>query len=266
MAVFGYIGASVLLVLLISFTTVALRWSSKRVSKMIQDNTLDLISSYDEVLNLKSHELALVEAELEDKRSQLALLEEERARAGRSADAQAACPADNGASLVRAALRNSQNSYVDTSLGESYRKVKDSFSFSQGDVANMVPPSQGAVRPGPATRLLEELSSETVFQLSTLGSEQQLEMLRDVGNEEVSALLDGYCGMNRRFDVIGFYDYLKAVSATEPHLARVYVGEDRRDLKVRGAEVLLDEGICEGFQIEKDGVMYDYALHTREVS
>ena len=105
-----------------------------------------------------------------------------------------------------------------------------------------------------------------MFQLSTLNSQEQLEMLRALGNAELDELLDSYCAMHRRFDVIGFYDYLKARSADEPHQPRLYVGVDHADLEVPGLQVLVDEGICEGYQLEKDGILYDYALHEREVS
>ena len=129
-----------------------------------------------------------------------------------------------------------------------------------------IPEAARAVRPGPATKLLEELSYDTVFRLSTLAGEDQRTVLEESLSGDALELLKDYCGSHAQFQSIAFYDHLQALAALEPQRPRLWVSPGYRGAVPEGMELIEDPDICEGFQIEAAGSIYDYCVKGRELS
>ncbi len=257
-----YVAAAGVIGLLIGFVVLSIGWLRRNVLRSIRTKTLGLLDTYDDLLAEKSRELSRLEQELQEKQAGLSAQEETADPIPKSgvSSGYAAAPA-----MLRAAERAGTAAYRDDALGEVYRLIRENFSFRLGEVLTVIgrKPEDNS---GPAGRLLEALSVDTVYQLSTLPEETQLEVLSEALDEDGCALLESYLSDHRSFRVLEFYDFLKAAAEEERQPVRVWVpagsGSDASD----AVEVLTDGGICEGFQVEIDHLLYDYSIRTRELS
>lgn len=255
---YAYIGVALVIGLLIGFVTLSIIWLSKRVSRDIRSKTIDVISSYDALLRKRSQELAELEEKLR-KTADVAPVETVEPEQTEHNDL-------TGVALLSAAERIGSAAYLDAGVSETYRKIRGGFSVSPIAALRQVMGVSGDYVQGPASQLLKQLPYETVYRLSTLSEEEQRQLLETTFDDESIALLQAYCESHRRFDAIGFYDYLVAVAEMEPRPPRLRVSPVFNGPYPPGIEVVVDPDICEGFQIEAGNILYDYCIKGKELS
>lgn len=255
-----YIGAALAIGLLIGFVALAVIWLRKAMVKNVRSHTMGLLSVYDELLDEKSQELQELEEKL-DHREEPVPQETPAAVAAGTGEG-----IDPG-TLLSAAERAAATSYRDSSVGGVYRNIRENFSFQ---VEELLPALYATAQEpaGAAGRLLEQLDFDTVYHLSTLDPQEQVAVLRECLPEEGKALLADYLQTHRQFSALNFYDYLKSRAAAEPQGAKLYVPEGvARSRAFSGnVQVIADPEICEGFQAELGGKLYDYCIKTRDLS
>ena len=259
---FAYIGAIIAAILLIGFSVVAVILVAKSVKKSIRERTLELISDYDSILEQKSAEL--LELKKESELLEGAVRPEpdpEPVRASsRAADA-------DSAAMLRAISRISSSSYRDGSVGAIYRTIRTGFTTSVREALSQIPPEELSVTEGPATALLRELPFTAIYELSSLSSDEQYAVLSDSLKDSQRELLETYREANKRFDSIGFYDYLKQVAGAEPAPCILRVSPCSRPKDIPdGLRIEEDESICEGFELVTNRRVYDYSVKIREIS
>lgn len=257
-----YVAAAAVIGLLIGFVTLSIGWLRKNVMRSIRNKTLSLLDTYDDLLEEKSRELSRLERELSEKGEALAVQDTVKLsvteRIGVSADTTA--PA-----VLRAAERAGIATYRDDAVGKLYRMIRENFSFCIGDVVASI--DQGAKDTGgPASQMLQALGFDTVYQLSTLREEQQVQVLRLSLDSEGVSFLEDYLAGHRTFKALEFYDYLKARAEQEHRPVRLWVPGSTEAWGDGSIEILSDDGICEGFQVEIDDLLYDYSIRTRELN
>jgi len=257
-----YIAAAAVIGLLIGFVTLSVDWLRKTVMRSIRSKTLGLMSVYDDLLEEKSRELALIARE-EAERERSAAEEAETAALAQRQEpaAQAPLPPVN---LVE---QTSASEYRDGSIGGVYRAIRKGFSFRLEELLPSLDAGQTASL-GRAGRLLRELDYDTVYQLSTLQPEEQVAVLRECLPEEPEALLEDYLGTVGQFSATGFYDYLRTLAEAEPKAVSLWVPAELVGTRRRygSVEVIPDSEICEGFQVEEDHLLYDCCIKARELS
>ena len=256
---YAYIGTAAVIAILVGSVTLCVIWLSKKISTGIREKTVDVLSAYDVLLEKRSRELA----QLEEAIRQKSLSAPETIPVQKSADPSGTM-ADTA--LVNAAERLAAASYRESTVGQTYRKIRNTFQYDPRQILAQIPEAAQALQPGPATRLLAELSYNTVYRLSTLAGEDQLQLLEETLEGDSLQLLKEYCGRNAQFRIIEFYDYLQAAAALEPQRPRLRVAPGYRGSVPEGMELVTDPDICEGFQIEVAGSIYDYCIKGRELS
>lgn len=256
---YAYIGTAVVVGLLVIAVTLCVIWLSKKVSAGIQAKTMDVISAYDELLEKRSQELAQLEAAIQERAASV-----QTPLAGPVKPEVAADP--SGASVVSAAERIMASAYRDSEVGSAYRKIRTSFHHSPEEVLRHLSETLQTDQSGAATSLLEELSYNTIYRLSTLDAKDQEVILRSSLTGESLALLDSYAKTTDLFSAISFYDYLQSAAAMEPQKPRMRVPLQYSGPIPDGVEVIEDADICEGFQLEVYGNLYDYCIKGRELS
>lgn len=257
------LAVAVVIGVLIGFVTLCVIWTVRVVSQSVRDRSLTLLSTYDGLLEDRSLRLKELDQELERARTELEQLRQS-GQADTPVVVEEAAEGDPMA-FLKAVERISCTEYRDAGGGTLYRKIRENFDLTPEDVlpAFTVGPVQQA---GPAGRMLEKLEYEAIYRLSTLPREEQLELLFQVLLPEERELLESYAALHRQFDCIAFYDYLQSRAAEEPGPvclrvpptapARTYPGQIR---------VVVDEEICEGFQVEANNILYDYCVKMREM-
>ncbi len=264
MKLFIYIAAALVIGLLIGFVALSVSWLRKTMLQNIRSHTLDLLSHYDEILETKSRELSDLEDEISIREADEADRPEERMDSADRNNAEASVTVQT---LIQVAERASAVSYRDAAAGKLYYEIKQSFAFQLDELLPSMP-VQNPASAGAAETLLKELDFDTVYQLSTLTEQEQMTVLSECLSDAGCQLLADYLTVHPQFTALGFYDYLKSRAAEESQAVRVYVPADMsREAGVREqATVSVDREICEGFQVEMGGKLYDYCIKVKELS
>lgn len=257
------LAVAVVIGILIGFVTLCVIWTTRVVGQSVRDRSLTLLSTYDGLLEERSLQLKELDEELERAKAELEQLKQ-------SGPADAPDPGDAAAegdpmAFLRAVERVSATQYRGAGGGRLYRRIRENFALSPEDVlpAFTAGPAQQA---GPAGRLLEKLEYGAIYRLSTLPREEQAELLGQVLLPEERELLEDYTGLHPQFDCIAFYDYLQSRAAEEPKPVRLRVPPTGPARAYPGqVRVVVDEEICEGFQVEANNMLYDYCVKMREM-
>ncbi len=262
MGLFGYIGLAVLVGLLVGLVTLSVVWTVRTVGKSLRDRSVSLLSSYDRLLEERSRQLSWLDAELQKRQEAL----EENGKTPPAVQQEGSAPSGND--VLRMTERIAVTGYQNSGSGDLYRKIKENFVITPQEALLHTPILDNPHRSlgGPATRLLRELSFETIFSLSTLPGEEQLSLLRQEIPGEDKPFLEEYAGSVARFDAVAFYDALQSAAAAEPGPIRVWVPKEcALPLYPGEVQIAVDEDICEGVQVEADNVLYDYCVKTGEI-
>lgn len=265
-----YILAAAAVGLMMGFVTLSVVLLQKTVSDNIRSKTISLISVYDRLLEEKSIELAKLSpgcrAENAGTNEEAKLCKGQEGKEKKDKDA-AGIAAMNSGEMLSAAERAGAAAYRDGSIGETYRKIRENFSFSLGEILPKLQ-EMGKSEDAKAEELLRAMDYDTIYRLSTLPSQQQIEVLRESFSESESQLLDAYLAKCKKFSVLEFYHDLKRTAEQESKRTRLRVPKSiaaewtTRD----GVQIIPDEGICEGLQIEEGNLLYDYCIKTRELN
>ena len=259
-----YIAAAAAVGLLIGFVVLSIGWLRKTVSRNIRSKTLGLLSVYDELLEKKSRELAAKAAASEE----TPVRTDSPVGQGPVTAAQLSAPPSLRASeLLDMAERSGGAVYRDREIGGLYLKIRENFSFRLDELLTVLdcsPREWG----GPASRLLEQLDYDTVYRLSTISAEEQIQVLKEALPAEGVSLLDAYLQTHPSFCMLEFYDHLRALADMEPKPAclRVPSGVVMGRMTQNDVAIIPDAEICDGFQLEDGRVLYDYSIKARELS
>ena len=259
---YAYIAVALVIGLLIGFATLAVMWLARAVGVSVRKRTLDLISAYDDLLEERSRELALL--------TEQARVLQQPVPVSASDTAEKEEAEESGldrASLLGTVERIASTEYRDRAAVRLYRKIREGFVFSPSEALARMPREQAEPVPGPASQMLEALSFETVFSLSTLPSEEQLRLLQETLQPAQWNLVEQYQTRKKGpFDSLGFYAFLRETAGAEPHPPVLYVAPA---LQCSGippqVQVKEDPSICEGFVLEAGDRIFDYCIKNREI-
>lgn len=252
-----YIGAAAVIGLLIGVTALSVGLLRKTVMKNIRSRTRGLISIYDTLLEEKSRQLADMEP-VSDEQDEVQEKKEPKAKA------RAVLPSSS--ELLTTMRQTGATAYRDGAVGGIYKIIRENFAFSPEQVVDALKPQKA--KTGPAGRLLSKLTFDAAYELSTLPAQEQIGVLQEILSEEEFALVTAYNGTHKAFRILEFYDELKAMEWAETQPVRVRMSREMAASVSagEGVEVIPDDGICEGYEIEVEHVLYDYSIRARELS
>ena len=258
-----YLAVAVVIGILIGLVTLCVIWTMRVVSQSVRDRSLTLLSTYDGLLEERSQQLKELDQELARARAEL-----EQVKQGGPAVVPVVMEdtaEGDPMAFLKAVERISGTEYRDAGGGTLYRKIRENFDLAPEDVLPAFT-ERAVQQAGPAGKLLEKLEYEAIYRLSTLPWEEQLELLSQVLLPEERELVEDYAALHRQFDSIAFYDYLQSRAAEESGPVCLRVPPTGRAVSCPGrVRVVVDEEICEGFQVEVDNMLYDYCVKMREM-
>lgn len=160
--------------------------------------------------------------------------------------------------------------YVDKDFFDDYRKAKDL--MKELDKEEILKSVQSRLHYNGSLRryhtiekLLETLNFNTVYQLETLSSEEQLMILDETLAKEEQEIFLEYVRMLEdpfRFEILSFMDWLRFQKSQEDPVLYVYTGEKDEKLENVGEQVQVcyDQTICEGMRLVYQNQVYDYSI------
>lgn len=263
-----FLAVAVVIGLMIGFVTLCVIWTVRVVSQSIRGRSISLLSTYDGLLEDRSRMLRDLNEELERTKASLEKLRETGEAAGEPVAPQA--QEGDPMAILKAVERVSGTEYRDKDAGTVYRRIRENFSLDPRRVIFDLALHSGDPEEKQAGKLLEKLNYDTVYRLSTLPGEDQQTLLAEVLEPEERNLLEEYAGLHPRFDCIGFYDFLQSRAAEEPgpiylRVSPAAAGEAAMRRYPSQVQVVVDDEICEGFQVEADNMLYDYCIKMREM-
>lgn len=259
--IYVYIGAALLVALLIGLTSLSIIWLSKRVNAGLKSKSIELLSSYDIKLEEKAIELAKIQEGLESKaktiennnNTQTVIIKED----------------NNDSSqydFLNAIQRVGSTTYREKEVFDIYRKIKNSFVASPENVSRVLDEIKLESNNNNSKKVLQELNYETVYELSTLPVDTQKELLKECFDEDGIKLLNEYELTHDNFSALAFYDFLKEQSDDLNNTPIVYVSNYDIDKKYpNNIVVRADNSICEGFVVKVGNKVYDYSIKENEM-
>lgn len=255
-----FVAVAILMVLLIGFVVLVLRSLATSAGIRIRADMVRLLESYDHVIDVKSKQVGRLQEEVEVLRQ----------RRGAMAAPPEALTQEGGMMTGQAAVPSAAH-YRPKTFGGGYGSIRDCFHLEGTERGTIVGQVAESLEPRPlrgsaADRLRQALSFDTVFRLTQLPSDEQLEILDTALNDEGWALLRDFCQeqTENAFDASRFFDWLRDLSDLESDGLRVRCGDPMAGGEGQGMEYRPE--ICEGIQVVSGNRLYDYSIKEREIS
>lgn len=115
--------------------------------------------------------------------------------------------------------------------------------------------------------ILQKLSYETVYQISSVPAIYQTDILSEILDETEKLLFYEFEEITEgEFDCIEFYSYLKTKKMELDDTIYLHIRPiDAKKRKEQDVTVYPDENICEGFQLVTGNYLYDYGIRNSEI-
>lgn len=257
---YAYIAVVIVAVVLIGFVMLSIFWVARSVGNSIRGKTLDIISQYDGLIEVQSQELNRLQTL--GRQEELQTPKEQAVPVVSKVSQSSVAPMF----VMNTAERISTTEYKDKTAGKLYNQVRTAFTIPPEEIFVQLPGGGIGGEGGPATRLLEELTFDTVFDLSTLEPQTQLALLEEVVPDDAQDLLHAYHQSVRQFNSLDFYCHVQALSQLEPRPTLIRVPKGQKiEQHPANSIVVEDEEICEGMEIEVGNILYDYCIKAREI-
>ncbi len=247
-----FLAVLILMIVLIGIVSVILHSLAVTAVIMVRGDMARLLQSYDRVVEKKTEQVRRLQAEKEALEAAL-----------ESRPEPAAAVPQTQETVYGAASIPPSAAYRTSALGEGYGTIRDKFRMSAREQDFIVEQvldetrNDGEGRGALASRLRERLSFDTVFRLSQMSGQEQLELLDTTLDDQDWTLLRDYWsgrGEDAVFAIAAFCDWLDSVAMLESDA-----------VMVRGSETA-NEAVCEGIQIVVGNKLYDYGINEREIS
>jgi len=260
-----YIGAAIVVLGLLLIAVLAIIWVSNTISASIRAKTIDVISQYNELIDLKSEKLHILQNEIELLEKKKAQLRSNSAANDNGDDSNSTNAVTTSNSVLNIVSSVGATEYSSTHTANTYRQIRQ-FKTNIDKVVASIPAQYRVVKPNRYEALLNKLSIDVIYQLSTLSSNEQYVVLRQCLEEKDYKVLEDYYQTQKKFSVVGFYDYLKNMAITKSNNITLIVPEDTKfSTIVRGIDIRTDKSILEGYLLEKENVMYDFSIKDKEI-
>ncbi len=258
----GFIAALIVMLILTAFAFAALRFITIGLSGRIKDNVAKQLQSYDELIQRKEARLAAVMQELSNEESKYSGIRAAKGEAGEHLPEVFLPPVAD---------------YFNRGFAEDYRRLNEGFSFDIDKIIEELRHLKQntdkfsnralAQRSELVGSLLGKLSFESIYSLSQVDGDEQLEIIRGIVSDLEMQLIDDFMLFNSSFDCIKFYNWLKTEILIKDMRIRIKSSKDLSSVQLPEDVVFeYDRNLCEGFQICIGNKLYDYGIRRCELT
>ena len=259
----GYIAVVVVLVVLIYFMIVMLKSVTTEANQKVNSYFIKNLEEYDVIYKTKMSNLNKLNVEYEEVSRELRNMKNEMI-SHKTSPFYAPRPIPRDIYIPTAR-------YIDNDFFEDYKNAKDKLMSidKQGlidNVMNKIPYTGDIDTYNLATGIMDKLNFEAKYNLCSISSMEQLEILGEALDEKEKVLLCEYLeeGIDiEEFDVLKFIDYVKNIQRLHTPKVFVSVAENEKDFtnKERNIVCNVDGNICEGVKIVYQNKVYDYSIY-----
>lgn len=264
-----YIAVVIVLVILIGFVLTMANMLAKTAGSKIRNDMQRVISTYDSIIATKAKEINNMKIEKENSNYNY----EQRKGFGANLiqNNYERVSTYNGFETEDQRIPISSFiipsvSYRSSVLADNYEGIKNSFAFNERSINNEVEKIGKENKQDKfvdaCQRVIKGLSFDAVYELATLKSTEQVDLLRNGLHVNDKVVLENYLDLiedEEKFDGVKFYDWVKRSIAER---------SDEIEVRTSSSKNMdeFDPSICDGYRIYVGNKMYDYAISKKDVS
>lgn len=257
-----YIFLVVMLVILLmnTFLFMVFKGIVANAGKLAQNNVVRQFSVYDELIEKKERKLHKLHEVLSTKKPRI--------------------PMDNGSKPANKVVIPPINyfaipegEYLDADYFlHNYRTIRECFGVNCSQrIKDVLQRYSQDIYSSLVLDILERFTLDLRFNLSTLEEQEQLEILKEVLNDEEQVFLDEYLRTHEPFDCLEFFDWLEVdAPRTDPRIFIRTCRQDQGFMRIGDLDdrirIQYDSTICEGIQIIMQNKLYDFSILKREIN
>jgi hypothetical protein len=257
-----FIAVIVVLVGLNAFFFLIFRGITTRLGKFAQMNVLRQAGVFDDLISKKQEQLQMLQDEIaavqvaQTKQTAVSFAQHEQAPDY---------------------LEIKQGLYTDNGFANEYRVIRDNFqidaeacvqhSLTQLAAESSTASSVEAARARSAQSILDDLTLDSAYELSTLSSEAQLAILDEMLAPAQLELMRLYQNSVDEFQSYRFLFWLKDYVFAHGDTVVVFTGNAGEDFAYVDDRIVTqrDDSICEGIYLLSKGRKFDYSIRNREI-
>lgn len=253
---YGFFAAFIIMIVLTALAFLALRFVATNINERIKDNVVKQLQSYDSIIQKKEAELAAIST---------------RVNLGQSSVPEYIINKNNSNQTVADIFLPPNAEYINNDFSSDYKHIKESFEFDKErvnkDITELCSKQQDNEETySVVSEIMEKLSFDSIFALSALEGNEQIEIIQQVLNENEKNILEEFISDNTSFDCTRFYHWLDLKRSSLDKSIRVLSGDNNQwEGLPENARFILDTNLCEGYQIRVGNKLYDYGIRKCEL-
>lgn len=251
----GFMAALIVMVILMAFTFIIIRMIAFSTGNRVRNYAVEQMQAYDLLIEKKSSELNNIREQLRAEKGKKTLNN---------------CN-QTGDSQVPEVFAPSFADYRSKTFFSDYSIIKKSFIKQEESVKKLIETliqeSQNDETYNLLVSLTSKLSIDNVYKISSLHSQEQLEVINDIITDKEKKVLDEFMIKQEEFCCIDFYQWLHVKKELIDPRILIKTSEihDMDDYNSDLIRVELDHGLCEGFQLLQGNMLYDYGVRISEL-
>ena len=245
-----YIPALIIVIVLNIFMFIALKNMVGTINKETKSYFVDKLQNYDDLIKVKEEKLAEIEKNINNKNINEEVNNNE-------------IEANN----YNVELDIDVPNYLNEDIFKQYKKINETFVVKEKEIILDFIDKNLDTSDLKLYNTLESMNNkfsfDKMYELSTLSSEEQINILKEIINDDELNLLNEYIeNIRDEFSVLKFNKYIDEEMIKHDPVIYVKTGNKNENFDNLGKYIktIYDDGICAGIQIIYKNKIYDYAL------
>ncbi len=256
---YGFFAAAlIVMVVLTALAFIALRIVATSINERIKNNFITQLQSYDSLIQKKEAELNAIT---------------NKVKLGQNNALETIASNNNLNRTVEDIFLPPDTEYICNDFSMDYKQIKESFSFDKEKVDQELSKVYSQLNLIDAKNdyqvvagILEKLTFNSIFKLSVIEGNEQIEIIKQVLDDKENKILEQYISDNTNFDCTKFYHWLDLKKLSLDRSIRVITSDNiNYDGVPDNVSFIQDKNLCEGFQIRVGNKLYDFGIRKCEL-
>lgn len=256
---YGFFAAAlIVMVVLTALAFIALRIVATSINERIKNNFIKQLQSYDSLIQKKEAELNAIT---------------NKVKLGQNNALETIASNNNLNRIVEDIFLPPDAEYICNDFSMDYKQIKESFSFDKEKVDQELSKVYSQLNLIDAKNdyqvvagILEKLTFNSIFKLSVIEGNEQIEIIKQVLDDKENKILEQYISDNTNFDCTKFYHWLDLKKLSLDRSIRVLTSDNiNYDGVPDNVSFIQDKNLCEGFQIRVGNKLYDFGIRKCEL-
>lgn len=252
----SFIGAAILLIVMIAFMLTTIKILISVVSKRIYDNVVNMLYIYDDLFDKRKQKIREISHNNDNVKDE---------RASRRRVVERDVMLSPSLSVV------GESVYYDHSFLEKYQTIKNGLVLDKNLIVSNIIYARKAGSLKPSFNISEVMSLDSLYLLSTISPMDQFRVLQEVFEgtalDAFEEYISTYNVTNNTFDSIDFYQKQKQKTLSTSDTIIVKTSDEKDDFSQLAGNLItqFDKELCEGIKIITSDKCFDFGISRKEL-